>query len=536
VPNDITVSLQTTAVTVTTPGPQGIQGPAGADGAGTTTATDAVTGTVKTDVTEADPLVYTKATTDTLLAAKATAAGLTSEAATRAAADAALDTRVDALEANPGGVASFNGRTGAVVPAADDYAVADITGLATALAGKADDADVTGEASTRAAADAALDTRVDALELAPPAHTHTLSEVTDAGTAASKNAPASGNAASGEVVLGSDTRLTDARTPTAHTHTLSQITDAGTAAALNVPASGNAASGEVVKGSDTRLTDSRAPNGTASGDLAGSYPSPTLGAVGTAGTYGDATHVPQITTDSKGRVTAVTAVAITGSGASAATSGALGTVKISGTPADAANPTVYVKEQADTLLAAKIAASLVDAKGDLLVGTANDTVARLAVGSDGKALVADSTQTGGLKYGGVLSHAYYTYKAAALEPLAIEALQRGTFSYVIGSSATKLMLGGWSFRLGTGGRMDLRDLREFLPLRNVTVTGAESQSLGMFVDPTLPTYTDARTTYYDRLATLATTAPKYLALTAPSAFHPLLPGPLWDHRRPHDNL
>lgn len=36
------------------------------------------------------------------------------------------------------------------------------------------------------------------------------------GTAATKNVPASGNAASGEAVLGSDTRLADARTPTAH--------------------------------------------------------------------------------------------------------------------------------------------------------------------------------------------------------------------------------------------------------------------------------------------------------------------------------
>lgn len=36
------------------------------------------------------------------------------------------------------------------------------------------------------------------------------------GTAATLNAPSSGNAASGEVVKGSDTRLTDARTPTAH--------------------------------------------------------------------------------------------------------------------------------------------------------------------------------------------------------------------------------------------------------------------------------------------------------------------------------
>lgn len=44
------------------------------------------------------------------------------------------------------------------------------------------------------------------------------------GTAATLNAPASGNAASGEVVKGNDTRLTDARTPTSHAHAAADIT------------------------------------------------------------------------------------------------------------------------------------------------------------------------------------------------------------------------------------------------------------------------------------------------------------------------
>ena len=42
--------------------------------------------------------------------------------------------------------------------------------------------------------------------------------------------------------------------------------------------------------------------------------------------------------------------------------------------------------------------SLIDAKGDVIVGTANDTAARLGVGADGQVLTADSTETSGVKW------------------------------------------------------------------------------------------------------------------------------------------
>lgn len=52
----------------------------------------------------------------------------------------------------------------------------------------------------------------------------------------------------------------------------------------------------------------------------------------------------------------------------------------------------------DTDLNLYLPKALVDAKGDLLVGTADDTVGRLPVGSNGQVLTADSAQTSGIKW------------------------------------------------------------------------------------------------------------------------------------------
>lgn len=52
----------------------------------------------------------------------------------------------------------------------------------------------------------------------------------------------------------------------------------------------------------------------------------------------------------------------------------------------------------DTTMGTMVAKTLVDAKGDLIAGTAADTAARLAVGNNGETLVADSSTATGLSY------------------------------------------------------------------------------------------------------------------------------------------
>lgn len=78
-------------------------------------------------------------------------------------------------------------------------------------------------------------TEVDITGVTPAAHTHTVSDITDfptLGTAAYKDVPSTGDATTAQVVMGNDSRLTDARTPKSHTH--GNITNTGTITATGV--------------------------------------------------------------------------------------------------------------------------------------------------------------------------------------------------------------------------------------------------------------------------------------------------------------
>lgn len=88
-----------------------------------------------------------------------------------------------------------------------------------------------------------------------------------------------------------------------------------------------------------------------------------------------------------------------GSGASVGSAApqALGSTALPGTSGLAARQD-HVHPYPTASQVGAIASSLIDAKGDLIAGTSDNNVARMGVGSNGQVLMADSTQTTGMKW------------------------------------------------------------------------------------------------------------------------------------------
>lgn len=133
--------------------------------------------------------------------------------------------------------------------------------------------------------------------------------------------------------------------------------------------------------------------------------------------------------------------------------------------------------------AAGISASIVDAKGDLIVGTADNTVARLAVGTNGYTLVADSSVSPtGLKWAAPSSPTSTTWTAALSAATTNPTIGNG-FRNAYYIKVGKLVIATFEWQFGstsTSGSGQYKINSADLPA--TTATGLNFRGFGWFTD------------------------------------------------------
>jgi hypothetical protein len=153
-----------------------------------------------------------------------------------------------------------------------------------------------------------------------------------------------------------------------------------------------------------------------------------------------------------------------------------------------------------TQIDAQIPKTIVDAKGDLIAATAADTVARLAVGTDGQVLLADSTAATGLAWGSPSSGSMTSLATGTLSGTTV------TISSISGSYKN-LVLRVENFYQTGGENLTVR--------MNGITTSTYNYTEGSYIGNTLATYND--TSFV--ITGMPTTANNYTALTFEVPFY-----------------
>ena len=119
---------------------------------------------------------------------------------------------------------------------------------------------------------------------------------------------------------------------------------------------------------------------------------------------------------------------------------------------------------------------------------------------------------------------YFSRLNALMEPDAIEDVLTNQFTNSYSSTTTEYVIASWQTKLGPLGRMEVRDPRNPLALRNVTLIGKGTGSFAFILNPALCTYTNPFIQYYDRLDSIETNLLRTVAVTTVASHVPFLPG------------
>jgi hypothetical protein len=206
-------------------------------------------------------------------------------------------------------------------------------------------------------------------------------------------------------------------------------------------------------------------------------------------------------TDAGGDITGVTATSpLTGGGTSgtvtvgilSGTTSNLGAVQLSDSTSSTSTTLAATANAVKTtydLANAAIAKSIVDAKGDLIAATAADTVSRLAVGTDGQVLTADSTAATGIKWaapagGGKILQVISTAKTDTFSLSSTSYTDITGFSVSITpTSATSKIMIFWSTSIGSAGNAagaSVRLMRDSTAIGIGDAAGSRPRATGGF--------------------------------------------------------